>query len=118
MGEAAVVAGLLSPEAERRLRAFRRAVEAALPGQVAEMRLFGSRARGEARSDSDYDVAVFVRAPFDCWDAQTALSDAAYPHVLDGINIRPISLPERYLSPQTSRPALADEVLRDGILLA
>jgi predicted nucleotidyltransferase len=39
---------------------YKRSVELALP-DVEKLILFGSRARGQARSDSDYDVAVVVR---------------------------------------------------------
>ena len=52
---------VVSPEAVAWLRAFRRDVVAAFPGAVDEVVLFGSRARGDARPDSDYDVAVVVR---------------------------------------------------------
>jgi predicted nucleotidyltransferase len=37
--------------------------------------LFGSRARGEAQSDSDYDVAVFLTAPPDRWAELDRLPD-------------------------------------------
>ncbi len=36
--------------------------------------LFGSRARGEARDDSDYDVAVFLRDVIDVWPERNRLA--------------------------------------------
>jgi uncharacterized protein len=43
------------------LAQFRRALDAAFGERIERVMLFGSRARGEARDDSDYDIAVFVR---------------------------------------------------------
>lgn len=43
------------------LRRFRAAVDEAYGDRVERVVLFGSRARGDARPDSDYDVAVFLR---------------------------------------------------------
>ena len=37
---------------------FRTAVDETYGGRVERVMLFGSRARGDAASDSDYDVAV------------------------------------------------------------
>jgi predicted nucleotidyltransferase len=37
--------------------------------------LFGSRARGEARLDSDYDVAVFLKSLPDRWTELDRLAD-------------------------------------------
>jgi predicted nucleotidyltransferase len=50
---------------EAELRAMAAAIRAEIPG--AEVRLFGSRARGEARPDSDVDL--LITAP-DAWLAQ------------------------------------------------
>jgi len=53
---------VVTDKAAVHLRAFRRDAEHALPGKIAGVVLFGSRARGDARRDSDYDVAVLVIA--------------------------------------------------------
>ena len=42
------------------LERFRSAVHELYGERVARLVLFGSRARGDARPDSDYDVAVFL----------------------------------------------------------
>ncbi len=73
------------------IHAFRRDAEVALPDAVVRMMLFGSRARGDARSDSDWDLAVFVRDDVNIRAAQTALSDVAYEYVVRGHDIRPIA---------------------------
>ena len=43
------------------LKRFRAAVTEIYGDRVARVVLFGSRARGDAEPDSDYDVAVFLR---------------------------------------------------------
>ena len=40
---------------------FRQALTGAYGGKLERVVLFGSRARGDARPDSDYDIAVFLR---------------------------------------------------------
>jgi uncharacterized protein len=42
------------------LARFRAALDAIYGNQIERVVLFGSRARGDARPDSDYDVAVFL----------------------------------------------------------
>ena len=43
------------------LTRFRSAIDVAYGERVERVVLFGSRARGDARQDSDYDVAIFLR---------------------------------------------------------
>jgi uncharacterized protein len=43
------------------LKRFKAALDAMYGDQIAKVILFGSRARGDARADSDYDVAVFLK---------------------------------------------------------
>ncbi len=43
--------------------------------RLVKLVLYGSRARGEARPDSDYDVAAFVRGPVDRFAEARALGD-------------------------------------------
>lgn len=108
----------LPAEAQSRLRAFKREIENALPGEVVEVRLFGSRARGDAKDDSDYDVAVFLRNTSDRLETIRILSDASYPHILDGFFLNPIGLPADYLNPAGgSRTELAAEISREGIVI-
>ena len=114
--EADPLAEIVSARAARRLREFRRDASAALPGRVAGVLLFGSRARGDARQTSDYDVAVLVTGQVDRHAANDAITDAAYRHILAGIHIRPVMLPADALD--DARPgSLADMVARDGIAI-
>jgi predicted nucleotidyltransferase len=107
----------LPQEAAEHLAAFKRAVESALPDRVARMTLFGSRARGDAEEDSDYDVAVFVRDLVDRRAVEDIVTDAAYDHMLEGVYISPIVLPEGYLESPRGRTALAEDIAREGIAL-
>ncbi|MGE5270126.1 MAG: nucleotidyltransferase domain-containing protein [Thiohalocapsa sp.] len=49
------------------LRRFRAALGQAYGDRIERVILYGSRARGNHQPDSDYDVAVFLRGPFDRW---------------------------------------------------
>ncbi|HJU14922.1 MAG TPA: nucleotidyltransferase domain-containing protein [Stellaceae bacterium] len=50
-----------NPKDDPILTRFRAAVTEIYGDRVERVVLFGSRARGDAREDSDYDVAVFLR---------------------------------------------------------
>jgi predicted nucleotidyltransferase len=49
------------------LTRFAAEVRAAYGDRLERIVLFGSRARGDHRPDSDYDVAVFIREPGTLW---------------------------------------------------
>ncbi|MFN8693521.1 MAG: nucleotidyltransferase domain-containing protein [Holosporales bacterium] len=49
------------------LQQFRSAIEQHYGDNIQRLVLFGSRARGEATDDSDYDLALFLRNFSDRW---------------------------------------------------
>jgi predicted nucleotidyltransferase len=51
----------LKPEERRAINAFSRRLKKALGKQLVSVLLFGSKARGESRRDSDIDVFVLIR---------------------------------------------------------
>jgi len=107
---------VVNGEAAARLRAFRRDAQRALPGKVEGVILFGSRARGDARRDSDYDVAVIVKGLDDRRQIDHMLSDIAYPHILAGFHIRPVAISASVVT--DSQPnRFAMELLRDGVIV-
>lgn len=57
------------------LAALRRELDQALGDQLVQAVLFGSRARGDARPDSDIDVLIVVREPLDHADLMRRTSE-------------------------------------------
>jgi predicted nucleotidyltransferase len=57
----------MSPIIDPIVSRFRAALDEAYGERVERVVLFGSRARGDGRPDSDYDIAVFLRAPDSFW---------------------------------------------------
>jgi len=50
------------------LAKFRKAIDALYGDKVERVMLYGSRARGDAREDSDYDIAVFLKDMRNRWE--------------------------------------------------
>jgi uncharacterized protein len=46
---------------------FRAALGELYGNRIERVVLYGSRARGDARPDSDYDIALFLKGPIDTW---------------------------------------------------
>jgi predicted nucleotidyltransferase/uncharacterized protein (UPF0332 family) len=107
---------LLPKDAAQTLCAFRRDVLAALPGLVESVLLFGSRARGGAAEDSDYDVAVILRSGADDVEGlQRRVADVAWAYQQDGLELQVLTLRAEDLRP--ARTELAIRVAVDGVSL-
>jgi predicted nucleotidyltransferase len=94
------------------VREFKRRVEAGLPGRVAKVVLFGSRARGDAKAESDWDIAVFlVEQPTVA--ERDAISDIAFDLMMEtGAGIQPLALS---ISNETTDFRFYRNLRRDGI---
>ncbi len=111
---------VLAPDAAARVVAYRRALDRALPGGVEVVVLFGSRARGDASGDSDYDLAVLLRGDLARRpDIRDQVADTAFEHVVAGYALIPVALPENYLQPVEGRyrTGLARRIARAGALV-
>ncbi len=106
MGEAGV--------ADPVLGRFRAALDAVYGDRLERVVLFGSRARGDHRPDSDYDVAVFIREPGSRWDEMGRIALITTEFLLEDafISAKPFEA-ERYQEDSSFMRA----VRRDGIEL-
>jgi predicted nucleotidyltransferase len=109
----------LEPAVSRAVREFARRVAGRYP--VQQVILFGSRARGTQRTDSDADVAVLLRGIRGHFvDTKLEMVDIAYDVLLDtGLHIQPLPIWENeWNHPEThSNPRLLQNIEREGIFL-
>ena len=102
-----------SPAADPVLKRFRTALDVLYGDRVERVVLFGSRARGDAREDSDYDVAVFLKDLADRWQEVDRIvplvTDVLYE---DGAFIH--AMPHQAGSYE-NRTSLMREIRSDGI---
>lgn len=109
----------IDPDTERAVRAFIEKVASRY--DVAAVFLFGSRARGTFRPDSDADVAVLLRGDHGHFLAiKLDMADLAYDVLLDtGIRVQPLPIWEdEWLHPASySNPDLLLNINREGVRL-
>ena len=102
-----------SPIDDRNLKSFRAALAELYGDCLERVVLFGFRARGDAREDSDYDVAVFIKGLGPFWGEVDRLVDLETELLYDtGAVIN--SMPYRAGAYQ-DRTSLMREIRREGI---
>jgi predicted nucleotidyltransferase len=107
----------LTTVAATALALFRDTARASYGDRLAKIVLFGSRARGEGRSDSDLDIAIVLRDLTDKGADRNRLADLAYDAIVEtsmDIQAVPISLDEWDHPDHHSNPALIRAIKRDG----
>jgi predicted nucleotidyltransferase len=111
----------MTPSEREALQEYVAAVRGHYGARVVDVLLFGSRARGDARPDSDADVAVILQdGDWDFWEEKWTLAGLAYDILLDrGLFIQPWPIPRSaWELPAThQRRALIEEVKKDGLPL-
>lgn len=101
------------------LALFLARVRTRFPG--ADAILFGSRARGDHRSDSDADVAVLLGdTPGKFLPTKLVLADLAFDVLLEtGVRVEPLPIwPDEWAHPEAySNPRLLENIAREGVRL-
>jgi predicted nucleotidyltransferase len=95
------------------LKRFRAAVTEIYGDRLERIVLFGSRARGDAQPDSDYDVAVFLRDMPDRFAEMDRLADLS-TSILDETGEFFHAMPY-WADAYTERSPLMHEIRADGI---
>ena len=92
------------------LKEIRPTLEQAFPGRVERIRLFGSRAKGNYRDDSDWDIAAFIKG-YDPDTESRALVRCILPFLARGHSVSIVGL-GKYAHYET---ILVGEIERDGV---
>jgi uncharacterized protein len=95
------------------LKRFRAAIEESYGDRIERVVLYGSRARGDARADSDYDIAVFLRSPASFWVEMGPLSEIEAKILYDTGAV--ISAKPLLAGSYGAQTAFMGEIRRDGI---
>jgi len=101
------------PPSDLVLKQFRTALDEMYGAQLERVVLYGSRARGDAAADSDYDVAVFLRDLKDRWAEMDKIAIVATDILKQtGAVISALAYPERAYN---ERSPLMHEIRCEGL---
>ena len=108
---------ILNEKEKLALKKFRMRIEEVLSDNLVEVKLFGSRARGDARKDSDIDILV-ITADGD-WHVRNVIYDIATDILLDdGICISPKVINKKeYGYLYKIKTPFIKNVIREGITI-
>lgn len=98
------------------LRELKNLLAANFGGDIKDVILFGSRARGEAHKHSDYDILIILDRDYD-WQFQDKITSVLYGMELEYdifIDAKVISMNELHNTIKGSHPMYADAI-REGI---
>lgn len=95
------------------LRQLRSALDELYGERIERVVLFGSRARGEASEESDYDVAVFLHGLTDRWRELYRLADLRV-RMLDAAQVF-VDIKPYPAGAYANRTSLMQEIRLDGI---
>ena len=103
----------MSPADDPVLKRFRAALDVLYGERIERVVLFGSRARGDAHEDSDYDVAVFLKDLADRWQEMDRLAGLRTDILYENgafIDAKPFPA-----GTYRNRTSLMAEIRRDGV---
>lgn len=95
------------------LSRFSAAVRDAYGDRLERIVLFGSRARGDHKPDSDYDIAVFLHGDWELWDELGVLAEITTEILAETDAV--ISAKAFHAGSHHRRSALMGEIRRDGL---
>jgi predicted nucleotidyltransferase len=96
------------------LSGFRQAMQELYGPRIERVVLFGSRARGDARPDSDYDIAVFLKDLSSRWNEVRRIADVEIA-ILGNTGAIVHAMPYAAGSWRDTSSPLMREIRKDGV---